>query len=151
MPAISFVAEDKRPVAPVPVSSFSDAGRALMAWVILLLADVSIRATGFPGLYRAIGWWPTRSHRRPDDWRGAAKRVCDSVDCARAYYFRQVWCLQSAAAAVCLLRWRGIPAELVIGVRRLPFFAHAWVEVDAEIIMNDRVGLRSLFIEIVRS
>jgi hypothetical protein len=109
------------------------------AWTLLLLVDV-VKTFGFWRLYRAIGRVPT-SRRRSRKPTVSAVNVCDAIDAASAHYVHRVLCLQSAAAAVCLLRFYGIPAALVIGVRRLPFEAHAWVEVDGEVVLNDRSGL----------
>jgi hypothetical protein len=65
-------------------------------------------------------------------------------------YLKHARCLQSAAVATCLLRLRGVAADLVIGVRRMPFTAHAWVEVDQTIVMNGRSNTRSLYTVIDR-
>jgi len=47
-------------------------------------------------------------------------------------------CLVRSLAFFQYLRWRGIPAVHVIGVRRVPFFAHAWVEVSGESVLAPR-------------
>jgi hypothetical protein len=110
------------------------------AWTLLLLVDV-VKTLGFWRLYRAIGWVPTSRRRSRKPAAVSAANVCDAIDAAAVHYFHRVLCLQSAAAAVCLLRFYGIPAALVIGVRRLPFEAHAWVEVEGQVVLNDRSGL----------
>lgn len=56
------------------------------------------------------------------------------MDQALLFYFRRVRCLQYAAALVCLLRFHGYDAELVIGVTQRPFRAHAWVEMAGHIL-----------------
>jgi hypothetical protein len=61
---------------------------------------------------------------------------CASVNRARQYYFMRVRCLQVATAAVCYLRLSGYPAQLVVGIRRVPFEAHAWAELDG-LVVND--------------
>jgi hypothetical protein len=114
--------------------------RLLAAWVIVLCVDLIGSACGFWNLYRVVRLMPIRSRRR---WRYEARSesLCEAVGAASVYYIRRVHCLQKAAAAVCLLRAHGIPAELVVGIHRLPFEAHAWVEVNRQIVMNDRQGL----------
>jgi Transglutaminase-like superfamily/Coenzyme PQQ synthesis protein D (PqqD) len=47
-------------------------------------------------------------------------------------------CLARSLALFHYLRWRGVPATHVIGVRRVPFFAHAWVEVSGEGVLAPR-------------
>jgi hypothetical protein len=64
-------------------------------------------------------------------------RICEAVDTAAAFYFKRAWCLQRSAAQACLLRTRGLPARLVIGVHRVPFLAHAWVELDGRVVNDD--------------
>ncbi|MDP9011781.1 MAG: lasso peptide biosynthesis B2 protein [Pseudomonadota bacterium] len=47
-------------------------------------------------------------------------------------------CLMRSLALFHYLRWRGVPAVHVIGVRRVPFIAHAWVEVAGEGVLAPR-------------
>lgn len=70
--------------------------------------------------------------------------ICSAVDRAAALYFKRAWCLQRSATATFLLRRAGFPAEMVIGVQRMPFAAHAWVELDGE-VANDRPGVRETY------
>jgi hypothetical protein len=44
-----------------------------------------------------------------------------------------------------MLRRNGIPAHMVIGAQKLPFKAHAWVEVEGH-ILNDRLASREKFL-----
>src|SRR5262245_24628381 len=123
--------------------------QTVAAWMLLLAVDVVEKTLGFWRVYRVVGLAPTL-RRSPHTSTAAARRVCGAVDAASVYYFRRVRCLQSAAAAVCLLRLHGIAAELVIGIRRLPFGAHAWVEVDRQVVMNEQPEMGSLYQVIAR-
>ncbi len=114
----------------------------LASWVALLLADAIVKLLGFWRLYRVVNSIPTM-RRINGDRAATASAICESVETASLKYFRHVRCLQSAAAAVSVLRLHGIPARLVIGVRRLPFEAHAWVMVDEQVVLNDRPDLAS--------
>jgi len=59
---------------------------------------------------------------------------------AAALYPRRARCLEQSLALYVLLRRRGVTAEFKLGVRPLPFFAHAWVEVAGRAIAeNDSV------------
>lgn len=60
---------------------------------------------------------------------------------ARAWYFKSPKCLQYSAASTRLLRRRGIPARMVVGCQHAPFTAHAWVEVDGNVVSEYRYGL----------
>jgi hypothetical protein len=105
--------------------------------MLLLLVDIVERTLGFGRLCRAVSRAQTSRWHSP----AATRTLCKAVDDACAYYFHRVNCLQSAAATVCLLRLHGIPAKLVIGIQRLPFEAHAWVESNGQIVLNDRPKL----------
>jgi hypothetical protein len=100
----------------------------------LLVIDLIMKFGGFPRLRRLMIRCPVRGHRKHDRSIECARGVCGSVDRACACYFRQVQCLQRSSLLACLLRFRGIPAELVIGCRKMPFHGHAWVEVDGVVV-----------------
>jgi hypothetical protein len=55
-----------------------------------------------------------------------------------------VLCLQRSAATTCLLRSHGVRALLVIGAQRIPFRAHAWVEVDGQVV-NDKPYMHEIY------
>ena len=94
--------------------------------------------------------WPTAKPRGSRTVTAQVSRACAAVERARVYYVKRAWCLQSAAAATCFARLVGARAELVIGVRHIPFYAHAWVEVDEHVVMNDRPELHTLYQVIAR-
>ena len=111
---------------------------ALAAWLGLLVSDVVLKILGFSRFHAMVRRIRTRPvHARP----AAAQRIVRSVDRASAFYFKRAWCLQRSVVTVALLRLAGFPARLVIGVQRVPFAAHAWVELDGR-VANDRPTLR---------
>jgi hypothetical protein len=63
-------------------------------------------------------------------------RVCIAVHRACVWYPKRTLCLQRSAVTTCLLRLYGVPAVMKIGVRPMPFLAHAWVEVEGSVV-ND--------------
>ncbi len=72
-------------------------------------------------------------------------RICIwAVDEACVWYVKRAPCLQRSAVATRLLRRHGVPAELVIGYRPIPFESHAWVEVGGQIV-NDRPQYKKFF------
>jgi hypothetical protein len=75
---------------------------------------------------------------------GTPVDICSAVDMACIWYWKEVKCLQRSAVTACLLRSRGVPAHLVIGAQRLPFRAHAWVEVDGEVV-NERPNTPAIY------
>lgn len=108
--------------------------RDVVAFLTLVYVDVSIKLFKFPRLDAVLR--KRASVRRRTD-PATVQRISRSVDRAAAAYFKRAWCLQRSAACAYLLRRRGCPAQLVLGVRTLPFEAHAWVEVDGRVV-NDR-------------
>jgi Transglutaminase-like superfamily len=124
---------------------------AIGAWILLAAVDALLRLCGFDRFYRIIGRCPTR--RAPRSASAESARVaetCAAIDRACVYYPKRAWCLQSAAATACFLRLRGIKADFVIGVQKMPFNAHAWAEVAGRVVMNDRPGLHRVFTVISR-
>jgi hypothetical protein len=103
-----------------------------VAYVGLLVADIILRFAGFSLFHRAVRRCPTRSLKSLD--RAVVRSVCSAVDAAALYYLKEVLCLQRSAVVACLLRMRGLPAQLVIGCRKAPFLAHAWVEVNGDVV-----------------
>lgn len=63
----------------------------------------------------------------------------------KIFYFNneKTDCLTTSVALQHFLAKKGISGVLVLGVKSRPFFAHAWIEVDGEII-NDDINLRKL-------
>lgn len=109
----------------------------LFAWIGLLTIDLLLRIAGFSRFYKAMRACPTLG--KPPGNPETARRICTAVDRAATYYYKRAWCLQRSATTVCLLRARGLAAELVIGARKMPFTAHAWVELDGEILNNSAI------------
>jgi hypothetical protein len=123
---------------------------ALFAWGLLVWVDVALKVLGFDRFYRMVRAWPCLGATPDGERLRRARLTCAAVDRARTYYFKRAWCLQSAAAAVCFLRLRGIPAELVIAVRKIPFSAHAWAELDGVALNNRQEGMETLYRVITR-
>jgi|SRR5580693_168126 hypothetical protein len=106
-----------------------------VAYIGLVAADIVLRCAGFHLFHRAVRRCPTRSLKALES--AAVRTVCSAVDAAALYYFKEVLCLQKSAVIACLLRMRGVSAQLVIGCRRVPFLAHAWVEVRGETVYGE--------------
>lgn len=119
------------PLAPPSPPPRPSVRATLVAWVLLVRVRRLAARRGFAGLLAALPPCP------PDDadpvgGSGVAATVAATaaaVDRAAALQLRKAWCLPLSAACTWMLRRRGVPARLVLGVRPLPFFAHAWVEV----------------------
>jgi hypothetical protein len=106
----------------------------LAAYLGLVTIDIALRLFGFARVYRLLRWRP--SGGKPSDL-GRARGLAHAVDRAAAMYFKRAWCLERSLVTVLLLRLCGLPARLVLGAKRMPFGAHAWVELDGVVINDD--------------
>ena len=82
---------------------------------------------------------------RPDEI--AIDRICvmrRAVEWSLLHYPTRVDCLQQSAALAILLRGDGIHAKVMIGCEFLPFFSHAWVQVDS-LVVNDSAAICGTF------
>jgi hypothetical protein len=113
----------------------------LDAYMSLIRFDVYLARGDFESLYNKVRDYPTAKKAASID---SAERICAAVDMACIWYWKQVLCLQRAAATACLLRTHGIAASMLIGVQQMPFKAHAWVEVDGKVV-NDKRYVRDLY------
>jgi hypothetical protein len=60
------------------------------------------------------------------------------------YYPKKAMCLQHSAVVTCLLRRRGVPAQMVLAAQHFPAKAHAWVEV-AGTVVNENQSVRTKY------
>ena len=74
-----------------------------------------------------------------------ADELVRAVDLASCFYPKPVLCLQRSAVLIRLLRSRGIAGRMVIGTQKIPFKAHAWVEIDGR-ILSDRSAERERYL-----
>jgi hypothetical protein len=102
----------------------------------LIAAQSLLRFGGLRSLHRAVRKWPTRKRGKLPEI--AISEVASMLNKAARFCPRRAWCLERAAVTVCLLRWRGLPAEFVIGCRRVPFASHAWAEVACTPVNEDQ-------------
>lgn len=114
----------------------------LAAWFGLVLADLVLGLSGFHRFHALLSRIPVRGPER--DSAALATALARVVDRAAAFYFKRAWCLQRSAVAMAVMRCYGVPAKLAIGVHRVPFQAHAWVELRGRVI-NDRPWLPQSF------
>jgi hypothetical protein len=106
----------------------------LQAYVRLIYFDFYVSWGTFAALHRRVRHIEVGVRRSS---RADAARICSAVDLACIWYWKRVLCLQRSAATACLLKRYGIPAQMVIGAQQIPFKAHAWVEVDGNVV-NDK-------------
>jgi len=108
------------------------------AFLGLLAFDLIGYGRNFAALHRAVRNWPiAKKIIRPE----VTDRVCGAVNLACAWYPKHALCLQRSVVTACLLRSYGVPAQMVFGAQKVPFKAHAWVEVNGRAI-NERSNVQ---------
>lgn len=107
----------------------------------LLAFDVLNALCAFQTLHRLVKGWKVYGTARGDD---SIDQVCAAVNYACIWYPKQALCLQRSFVTTYLLRKHGIAAWMVLGAQRLPFKAHAWVEVDGQAV-NERSDVRRTY------
>jgi hypothetical protein len=112
------------------------------AYVELIRFGFHIKRKDFSALHSAVRNCRVRTLTTP---RASLAELCRALDIASIWYWKRVLCLQRSAAATCLLRRHGIPAQLVIGTQQIPFNAHAWVEVDGQVV-TDRSYMHEMYV-----
>ena len=112
------------------------------ALLMLTTADALLKFGGFGTLHLTVREWKLRRNGASD--AEAVAESCATVDRACVWHPKQKLCLQRSAVATWLLRSLGVPAEMVIGVHKMPFYGHCWVEVDGRVV-NDHKNVQSFF------
>jgi hypothetical protein len=106
----------------------------LKAYWNLMRLEVYLVRGNFQSLYDRVRNYPLR---KASPEARTVERICSAVDMAAIWYPKQVLCLQRSAATACLLKANGVEAHMVIGAQQIPFRAHAWVEVEGQVV-NDK-------------
>ena len=115
------------------------AGKLAIALLALGISDLILRGRTFSGIREAVRRMPVK----PVLPGAALDEILGAFNSACMVYFHSVRCLQRSAALTFLLRLHGIPAKLIVGCRSMPFYSHAWVEVNGEVV-NDRSNMRTI-------
>lgn len=117
------------------------------AFVGLLAFDLLLKIGGFQKLIKKVERWPTAEPRTSD--REICQRVRGMVDRAQMYYPKKAMCLQHSAVVTCLLRRRGVPAQMVVAAQDFPPKAHAWAEVAGQVV-SDSPAVKTKYRELRR-
>lgn len=112
---------------------------------LLLCARVLGELVRYDLLFAWRGMQGVRPHGSPIRGIGGVQQeaaICEAVRSAAPFYWKPIRCLQRSIVTARLMRGQGIPAEVVIGYRAVPFFSHAWVEVAGR-VANDSPTYRT--------
>ena len=120
------------------MASFARRFLVARAYYELLRYDCIQVVFGFQGILKSLERTRTRSVRGMPP-TGEIERALGTACC---FYLKRVWCLQRSTVLVRLLRQQGVPAEVVVGYRPVPFASHSWVEYNGRTI-NDSAAYQS--------
>jgi hypothetical protein len=118
----------------------------LRAYSLLVVLDFYLVRGSFEALYCKVRNFPVAHKTSQPE---VTETLCSAVDMACIWYPKEVLCLQRSAATACLLRKYGIPAQMIIGAQRMPFKAHAWVEVNGDVV-NDKPYMPEMYVVLDR-
>ena len=107
----------------------------------LVAFDLLLIFRDFATLHRIVRNWNV-SRKEPS--ADVTERVCEAVNRACVWYPKRALCLQRSTVTTCLLRSCGVPAQMVLGAQKLPFKAHAWVEVNGRAV-NERTDVQTIY------
>jgi hypothetical protein len=144
-PADASKASDATPLVSADEDIKPSKRETFAAFIGLLAFDLLLKFRGFQSLIRRVESWPTSEPRSAD--RETCRRVRAMVDRAQMYYPKKAMCLQHSAVMTCLLRRRGVPAEMVLAAHEFPVRVHAWAEVEGWVV-NDLQSVRTKHSEI---
>jgi Transglutaminase-like superfamily/Coenzyme PQQ synthesis protein D (PqqD) len=119
----------------------------ITAFIGLTLFDLLLKTSGFESLVEKVKNWPVAKHRTADEI--TIKRIRAAVDRAQMYYPKKAMCLQHSAVTTCLLRRKGVPAEMVLAAIDFPVKAHAWSEANGRVV-NDAQSVKTRYRELTR-
>jgi hypothetical protein len=111
------------------------------ALFLLLAYDILSALCRFQTIYSMVRGWKVKSKSGGSD---IIDQVSMAVNYACICYPKQALCLQRSFVTAYLLRRRGVTAEMVLGAQKLPFKAHAWVEVDGKAV-NERSNVQATY------
>jgi len=96
---------------------------------MIAATDLALRHLGFA---RSIAIVRRLAGKRQGDVTATAviEAVMKRVISASAFYPGRAECLEQSLVAYVLLRRRGVPVQLKLGVQPYPFHAHAWIELN---------------------
>lgn len=122
------------------VPTIGDVVKAILG---LALFDIILSCRTLETLCSVVRSWPVKP-LRPVSEATAVVQVSRAVERASVWYPKKALCLQRSAVTACLLRQHGIQAHMVVGVRAMPFLAHAWVEVQGRVV-NDFPRVKTFY------
>jgi hypothetical protein len=106
-----------------------------------LLFDFYLLRHDYDALNQKVKTHPVSNRPYSED---VVSRICYAMDLASIWYYKVIKCTQRSAATTCMLRDFGAPAQMIIGVQKVPFKSHAWTEVNGQVV-SDKPYMREMW------
>ncbi len=121
----------------------------IRAFFLVLIIERRLKKEGFNYLYKKylkpISLPKVRKLDQSD--KKYIENVIVAVDKVCFMFFKNARCLHNSVAAYHIFEKKGIPMDLVIGVRKKPFYSHAWIEYNGHVINDWKENLEGLHIQ----
>ncbi|MEO8453250.1 MAG: lasso peptide biosynthesis B2 protein [Gemmatimonadota bacterium] len=117
------------------MASRADRPSFLFCLAVLATTRLSLRALGFRRTIRFAKRFAERGSTGKT--AGSPAESAQAIITAAAFFPGRAVCLEQSVALYIVLRRRGHPAALRIGVQPYPFQAHAWIELDGRALFEN--------------
>lgn len=111
------------------------------ALFLLLAYDILSAICRFQTIHSIVKGWNVIGK---SDGSCITDKVSMAVNYACVWYPKQALCLQRSFVTTYLLRKHGVAAQMALGAQKLPFKAHAWVEVEGQAV-NERSNVQATY------
>lgn len=114
----------------------------LHAGLLLVLARLALAALGFQRTAVVVDRLSRPGDSNPDTDRAHVEASKYVISLAAAFIPARIMCLERSLIHYYKLKRTGVPVTLRLGVRAIPFAAHAWVELEGNPVNETRDVLK---------
>jgi len=116
-------------------------GLIIKAFFMIISVWLTIKRRGIKGIVKRIEVIQERQIPRVTSTKKEQQELADAIDAAATLFPKKIYCLAWAATYVLMALKKGWHSSFVIGVQGMPFYAHAWAEIEGQVI-NDAPQVR---------
>ncbi|MEW9702283.1 lasso peptide biosynthesis B2 protein [Paenibacillus sp. SI8] len=112
-------------------------------YIMMIIFDFELSRDGFNKVFKKYSKKYTLKaiERNPEAISNTAKEIFELfnlIDIVCAWYPRKADCIQKSFLGFKILRKKySLPVEIVIGIRKFPFEAHAWLQINEKNVFCD--------------